>query len=69
MCVFGCDFLYENDHVFVRDGVIRTNISSKLAGAAGEALRLLEGCPLAERWQRGDPGYFRRPPGKVVLPG
>jgi hypothetical protein len=59
LCLLGCDFLYEENLVFVENGVVCANPkASKLLGL-GERVADLSGMKIAARWTQG-PDYFRK---------
>lgn len=67
MCKFGCDYLYENGHVFVSDGVLTEGVPLKQQGTEADYLENLVGRTLDARWLRGEPSYFRKPPPESML--
>ena len=63
VCNFGCDYLYEVGHVYVKDGLVRMNAATVGSAAERETAEALDGKPLPLRWLEGNPSYFHRPDG------
>ena len=58
LCVFGCDFLYENRHVIVDDGVVIRGDLEDCTEAVRECAERLDGRKIRDRWLAGKPWYF-----------
>ena len=58
LCVFGCDFLYEEGFVRVNDGKIQEGVPFDDAGNARHYLEKVINRILAEEWTRGPASYF-----------
>jgi hypothetical protein len=63
LCLFGCDYLYENGYIFVFDRKIKLDASKTLDGFAKEYADSLSGRELPEDWLKGESGYFAKPEG------
>ncbi|QEG24775.1 hypothetical protein [Mariniblastus fucicola] len=58
ICLFGCDYLYERKLVTVREGKVTAGPESSTSAASSEAIALLVGREVDERWTAGSPEYF-----------
>lgn len=58
LCVFGCDFVYENQYVVVRDGVATPGDLEGCSEAIREYAKGLDGRKICDRWLAGKPWYF-----------
>lgn len=58
LCVFGCDFVYENQYVVVRDGVATPDDLEGCSEAVREYAKGLDGRKICDRWLAGKPWYF-----------
>lgn len=61
LCLFGCDYLYENQHIFVDGGTLMEGIPLKQSGVERVYLEKIMGRKLDTRWLRGELSYFHRP--------
>ena len=61
LCLFGCDYLYEKQHVYVAGGVVKRGIPLQTDGVEKDHVDELVDRPLEERWLEGLPDYFHRP--------
>lgn len=62
LCLFGCDYLYEKQYVWVGvDGEVKSNVSLRPDGPEQKHRKTLVGKQLEDRWLKGSPEYFRRP--------
>ncbi len=63
LCKFGCDYLYEERHVYVEDGVVRRNpkVPLQVDGVERAHVDSLVGREMEERWLEGPSSYFYRP--------
>ena len=59
MCVFGCDFLYERGHIYIKDGTIVTGSPIEHDGPEKERVAKIVGRKVDERWLQGPETYFR----------
>ena len=58
VCVFGCDYLYENKHIYIEDGVIKEGLPLKFDGQEQKTIKALVGRKIDEKWQKGQKAYF-----------
>ncbi|MCY4556874.1 MAG: hypothetical protein OXF79_10955 [Chloroflexi bacterium] len=58
LCLFGCDFVYENRHVVVRDGVAVRGDLEGCSEAVRKYVESLDGRKICDRWLAGKPWYF-----------
>ena len=58
LCVFGCDFVYENRYVLVRDGVAARGDLRDCSGAVRKYAKRLIGQRISDRWLAKKPWYF-----------
>ena len=63
LCSFGCDYLYENEYVYIENGIACVNRVKQATPDMIVVVKSLEGKQLAERWAAGPSDYFRRPSG------
>ena len=59
LCLFGCDFLYEEGHVIVRNGVLVKGEPYEGGGKGAQYLKRLFGRELKQKWLQGSASYFR----------
>jgi hypothetical protein len=59
LCLLGCDFLYEENLVYVENGVVCANPKAAALPGLGERVAVLSGKKIPERWTQG-PDYFRK---------
>lgn len=59
LCVFGCDFLYEERFVRVNEGKVQEGAPFQDSGNARQYLEKVIGKTLAEEWTRGPASYFQ----------
>lgn len=60
MCQFGCDFVYEHQHIFIQDGAIQEGVPLPYDGAEGKYVQDLIGRTVADQWLRGRDHYFHK---------
>jgi len=58
ICVFGCDYLYENKHIYIEDGVIKAGLPIKHDGQEQKIIKMLIGREIDKEWQKGQKTYF-----------
>jgi len=58
LCVFGCDHLYEQGYIRIKDGVVVRNDDKAVNTAENQVVDQLVGKRLAARWTRGPAEYF-----------
>jgi len=58
ICLFGCDYLYENKFVTVREGKVATGPEEPLSTASKEAIGQIVGREVEGRWIAGMTDYF-----------
>ena len=58
MCVFGCDYLYENGFIWIKDGVVRSDRLPHIEGPERERVSQLVGRKIDDRWLEGPKSYF-----------
>ena len=61
LCKFGCDYLYEQQHVYVEEGIVRRGVPLQSGGVEDAHAHELVGRRLEERWLEGQSTYFHRP--------
>ena len=61
LCVFGCDFMYENNYVYVENGAIERGKTVPSSSVEQAHVDLLVGRVLETRWQLGLSSYFHNP--------
>lgn len=59
VCVFGCDFLYENRHVVVKKGVVTNGLPLDNAEIENKYIQKLIGRKVDEEWLKGQVNYFQ----------
>ncbi|CAA0242870.1 MULTISPECIES: hypothetical protein [Klebsiella] len=60
VCKYGCDYLYENCHIIIIDGIVSKNFSKNLTAFECDYIEKISGNIVDKRWLKGDPNYFRR---------
>ena len=58
VCVFGCDFLYENRHIVIEDGIVKEGLPLHYADIESEYIKKLVGKRVSEEWLKGQKSYF-----------
>jgi hypothetical protein len=58
VCVFGCDFLYENEHIFIFNRRIVIGLPINVIGQEQEILKLIVGRNVDKNWLKGPSTYF-----------
>ncbi|MEQ8851751.1 hypothetical protein [Gimesia sp.] len=58
ICLFGCDYLYENKFVTIREGKVATGPEEPLSSASKEAISQIVGREVEGRWIAGKSDYF-----------
>lgn len=58
LCDLGCDFVYEQRHVVVRDGITTCGAFEDCSEAVREYAKGLDGRTICDRWLAGKPWYF-----------
>ena len=61
LCQFGCDYLYERQHIYVEEGIARRGVPLQSGGVEDAHAHELVGRRLEERWLEGQSTYFHRP--------
>ena len=61
LCLFGCDYLYERQHIYVEEGIVRRGVPLQSGGVEDAHTHELVGRRLEERWLEGQSTYFHRP--------
>ena len=61
LCQFGCDYLYERQHIYVEEGIVRRGVPLQSGGVEDAHAHELVGRRLEERWLEGQSTYFHRP--------
>lgn len=57
-CVFGCDYLYENEYIKIRSGYIHSQKTENLPATEREYVQGLENRAVDPRWLHGSERYF-----------
>lgn len=60
MCVFGCDFLYERGHIYVKGGTIVAGIPIEHDGPEKDRVARVINRKVDERWLQGPEAYFKK---------
>ena len=55
LCQFGCDYLYERQHIYVEEGIVRRGVPLQSGGVEDAHAHELVGRQLEERWLEGNP--------------
>ena len=58
LCVFGCDFVYENRCVRIEDGVVSRGVGPRWDDASDQYVSTLLGTPVVPGWLQGPRYYF-----------
>ncbi|MFC0469285.1 hypothetical protein ACFFHM_01705 [Halalkalibacter kiskunsagensis] len=58
VCLFGCDYLYEDDYIYVHSGKICIQNTNELQKAERDYLVALENQIVDKRWLKGSDTYF-----------
>ena len=58
LCVFGCDFLYEERHIVIKDGMVQRGSTGEFGEADLHYLDKLIGRMLDDEWLQGPSSYF-----------
>ena len=58
VCVFGCDFLYENRHIVIEDGIVKEGLPLHYADIENEYIKKNVGKRVSEEWLKGQKSYF-----------
>ena len=58
VCVFGCDYLYENRHIYIGDGIIKAGLPIRNKGQELKVLETLVGRQVDKEWLKGQTTYF-----------
>lgn len=65
LCVFGCDYLYENRLIYIESGfVIISENSENILFTELDYIKSISGNKLEDRWLEGDELYFPKPNNK-----
>ncbi|MFM5642113.1 hypothetical protein ACET6M_19245 [Aeromonas veronii] len=65
LCVFGCDYLYENRLIYIDSGIVhKTNDSEHTYITELDYIKSISGNKLEERWLKGNELYFPKPNNK-----
>jgi len=66
LCVFGCDYLYENRLVYIDSGIVSsTDDSEYIYFSELDYIKSISGNKLEARWLKGDELYFPKPNNRV----
>lgn len=60
LCVFGCDYLYENDYIRIHNGAVLQGKNESKLFSEKKLLQEVVGNSLSEKWFRGNLSYFER---------
>ncbi|MEF2097309.1 hypothetical protein V3595_22070 [Bacillus sp. CFBP9009] len=63
VCLFGCDYLYENGFIRINSGQIHIQNTDALQDAEREYLQALENTVMDHRWLQGSKNYFAKTTG------
>ncbi|HCG9113907.1 hypothetical protein P3602_06595 [Vibrio parahaemolyticus] len=58
VCLMGCDYLYENRHILVKDGIIVKGVDVSDGTYENEIIGRLVGNKMSEKWLKGRSSYF-----------
>ncbi len=58
VCIFGCDFLYEERYIIIEDGMVRAGSTGDFGEADLRHLQKVTGRALNDEWLRGPSSYF-----------
>ena len=58
LCVFGCDFLYEDRHIVIKDGMVKVGSTGEFGEADLHYMDKLVGRMLDDDWLQGASSYF-----------
>ena len=58
VCLFGCDFLYENRHIVIEDGIVKEGLPLHYANIENEYIKKIVGKKVSEEWLKGQKSYF-----------
>jgi hypothetical protein len=62
LCVFGCDYLYENRFVYIDFGIVSSTDNFEYIYVTElDYIKSISGNKLEERWLKGDELYFTKP--------
>ena len=67
VCVFGCDYLYENGYIHIHSGQIHIQNTDSLQDTEKEYLKPLENRMVDQRWLQGSETYFAKTKKVMVL--
>jgi hypothetical protein len=59
LCVFGCDYLYENKYLIIEDGFIKEGLPIKEKGYEQDFVKKLVGRKINDEWLMGPETYFK----------
>lgn len=60
-CLFGCDFLYEKQHIFIDNGVVQEGLLLDHEGIESNYVKSLIGRKVSDEWLNGQLSYFQKP--------
>ena len=61
LCLFGCDYLYENQYILIQKGIVTRGASIESADKEHSYIENLVGREISHLWQQGPQDYFRSP--------
>lgn len=59
LCLFGCDYLYENRYAIIESGTVKINTTVELGDSELEYLNDINNNRINARWAKGSETYFR----------
>ena len=59
MCVFGCDYLYENAYIMIKNGTVNAGLPIEHNGPEKERVAKVVDRKVDELWLQGPETYFR----------
>ena len=60
VCVFGCDFLYEERHIVIENGMVRAGSVGEFGEADLQYMQKIIGRTLDDEWLQGPSSYFNQ---------
>ncbi|MBN6535257.1 hypothetical protein JZM39_05620 [Acinetobacter pittii] len=58
LCLMGCDYLYERNHILINNGIVKKGIDITDGVFENELIQKLIGNKISEKWLKGPPSYF-----------
>ena len=59
LCLFGCDYLYENQYILIQEGIVTRGGSIESADKEHSYIENLVGREIPHIWRQGPQDYFR----------